>query len=169
LKLRPRIGYAWLSSNLGRNMILLKARAEHADTLTQIALAAKRHWQYPDRWIRRWEGVLTITPEYVIRHPTFAAVVEAELVGFCAIQIEASDAVLDHLWVLPPFMRRGIGRALFEHAENTARGLGAVRLRMVGDPHAEQFYRRMGATLYGREPASMEGEERFLPLLEKAL
>jgi len=27
----------------------------------------------------------------------------------------------------------------------------------------------MGAKLYGRESASMDGEERFLPLLEKAL
>ncbi len=150
-------------------MIVLRAKAEHAHALTKIAFAAKRHWQYPDNWIRRWEGALTITPDYIIQHPTFAAVVDGEFVGFCALQLEAGAALLDNLWVLPSFMRRGIGRALFEHAEVIARASGAARLKIVGDSHAEQFYSRMGATLYDRKTASMDGEERFLPLLEKAL
>ena len=150
-------------------MIVLRACAEHADALTKIAFAAKRHWQYPEGWIRRWEEALTISPEYISQHPTFVAVVSGELAGFCALQIEANDALLDHLWVLPSFMRRGIGRALFQHAEAMARANGAVRLKIEGDPHAEIFYSRMGAAVYGRQPASMDGEERFLTLLEKAL
>lgn len=153
----------------GPNMIVVRALAEHANALTTIAVAAKRHWQYPDSWIRRWEGVLTITPEYIRQHPTFVAVVDDELVGFCALQFETGDALLDHLWVLPSAMKRGIGRALFQYAEAIARASGAMRLKIVGDPHAELFYFRMGATVYGREPASMDGQERFLPLLEKAL
>ena len=150
-------------------MNVLRANAEHADALTKIAFAAKRHWQYPESWIRHWEGVLTITPEYIIQHPTFVAVVDGEFVGFSALQFKARDALLDHLWVLPSYMRRGIGRALFQHAERVARASGALRLRIVGDPHAEPFYSRMGAAFYGREPASMDGQERFLPLLEKVL
>jgi predicted N-acetyltransferase YhbS len=104
-----------------------------------------------------------------MKNPTFVAAVKDEMVGFGAIQIEGGDAVLDHLWVLPQFMGRGVGRALFQHAEGIARASGAARMRIVGDPHAEQFYSRMGATAYGREPASMDGEARFLPLLEKSL
>jgi predicted N-acetyltransferase YhbS len=150
-------------------MIVLRANAEHAAALTKIAFAAKRHWQYPENWIHRWREVLTITPDYIEQHPTFVAVVDDEFVGFCAAKIEAGEALLDHLWVLPAFMGRGIGRTLFRQAEEIARTSGAVRMRIVGDPHAEPFYSRMGATLYGREPASMEGEERFLPLLEKML
>ena len=150
-------------------MNVIRAAAEHADALTKIAFAAKRHWQYPESWIRRWEEALTITPEYIVQHPTFVAVVDGELVGFCALQFEAGDALLEHLWVLPSSMRRGIGRALFEHAERVARASAAVRLRIVGDPHAEPFYARMGAALCGRTPASMDGHERLLPLLEKAL
>jgi len=162
-------GRAWLSSIVGQNMVVLRASAEHADALTKIAFAAKRHWQYPERWIRRWRDMLTITPEYVSQNPTFIAGIDDETAGFYAVQIQSSEAVLDHLWVLPSFMGRGVGRALFQHAEEVARVSGACRLRIVGDPHTEQFYSRMGAKLYGRESASMDGEERFLPLLEKAL
>jgi GNAT superfamily N-acetyltransferase len=150
-------------------MKIAKACAEEADALTKIAFAAKRHWQYPESWIRRWQEALMISSEYVMEHPTFVAVVDDKLAGFCAVQLEPSEALLDHLWVVPSFMGRGVGRALFLHAEEIARASGAIGMKIVGDPHAEQFYSRMGATLYGREPASIDGEERFLPLLEKAL
>ncbi len=150
-------------------MKLVRACAEDAHTLTEIAIAAKSHWGYPPSWIRRWQEALTVTPHYVIGHPTYAAVLEGRVVGFYVLEFEGVDALLEHLWVLPPFMGRGVGRALFEHAELVARGGGAVRLRMEGDPHAEKFYTRMGATVYGWEPADMDGQKRFLPLLEKAL
>ena len=150
-------------------MNIRRACVEDADALTDVAVAAKRHWCYPENWIRQWQEALTITPEYVIENPTFVAAVDDEIVGFGAVQIEAGAAVLDHLWVLPQFMGRGVGRALFQHAEEIARASAAFRMRIVGDPHAEQFYSRMGATLYGREPASMDGEARFRPLLEKSL
>ena len=150
-------------------MTIARACAEDAEALTKIAFAAKRHWRYPESWIHRWRDALTITPEYISANPTFAAGVDREFVGFCAVQIVARDALLDHLWVLPSFMGRGIGCALFRHAEGIARISGACRMRIVGDPHAELFYSRMGATLCGRESASMDGEARFLPLFEKAL
>jgi len=77
--------------------------------------------------------------------------------------------VLDHLWVDPGMLRRGVGRALFEAAEQAARTAGARTLRLTGDPHAEGFYCRMGATVYAREPAPMDGHDRYLPLFEKTL
>lgn len=150
-------------------MNIERAVAGDAGTLTTIALAAKSHWGYPESWIRHWSDVLTITADYIGKHPTFVANVDRQKVGFCAIQLHGGDAVLDHLWVLPSAMRRGVGRALFQQAEESARAHGAVRLTITGDPHAEAFYCRMGATVYGREPAHMDGQERHLPLLAKAL
>jgi GNAT superfamily N-acetyltransferase len=150
-------------------MKITRARPEDADTLTDIAIAAKRHWGYPESWMRQWEVVLTITPEYITAHPTFVAVTDERIAGFCAVQLRPEEALLDHLWVLPTAMGNGIGRALFAHAEGVARQAGAARMSMVGDPHAEGFYRRMGATVHGHEPAHMDGAERHLPLLAKAL
>lgn len=150
-------------------MKIVRALPEDAAALTKVALAAKGHWGYPREWMRRWEGALTVTPEYIAANPTYAAVVDEEIVGFCALQVRSAEALLDHLWVLPVAMRKGVGRALFTHAEKIAREHGVVSLKIVGDPHAEGFYLRMGASLHGREDATINGQPRFLLLLEKAL
>ena len=54
-------------------MKIVRAGAEDAGALTEIAFAAKRHWDYPESWIRRWEEMLTIKPEYVVENQTFVA------------------------------------------------------------------------------------------------
>jgi predicted N-acetyltransferase YhbS len=146
-----------------------RARGDDAGALTDIAHAAKRHWGYPESWIRAWAAALTFTPDYIDTHPTFVAVKNDEIVGFCALILEPDGARLDQLWVLPKAMGGGVGRALFVQAETAARAAGATCLRIVGDPHAEGFYQRMGASGYGREPAPMDGRERFFPLLRKVL
>jgi len=35
-------------------MKIVRAKAEDAATLTEIAFSAKRHWRYPERWIAAW-------------------------------------------------------------------------------------------------------------------
>lgn len=150
-------------------MKIRRAQPEDAAALTQIALAAKRHWGYPESWITHWTEALTITPDYIGAHPTFVARTDDEIVGFYALKIQSAVAFLDHLWVLPTTMGQGVGRALFAHAEETARAAGVTCLKIVGDPHAEGFYVRVGAKVYGRELAIMEGHVRYLPLLEKSL
>lgn len=150
-------------------MKIVRVGPEDAAVLTGVAFAAKRHWGYPESWIHRWTDMLTVTPDYLETNPAFGASVDGTIAGFYALQFHATEAQLDHLWVLPPAMRRGLGRALFEHAEKTAREAGATTLKIEGDPHAEGFYHRMGAVVYGQRAAPMDGQERFLPLLKKVL
>lgn len=146
-----------------------RARDDEAGALTAIARAAKRHWGYPEAWVARWRDALTVTPAYVRGHPLFVAADEDRPRGFYALAMDGDKAVLDHLWIEPGWMGRGIGRELFSHAARTARGLGAARLEIDSDPHAEGFYLRMGARRVGQVPADVEGVRRMLPRLELAL
>jgi hypothetical protein len=45
-----------------------------------------------------------VTSDYVSTHPTYIAVADETIVGFCALQIHSEEALLDHLWVLPTAM-----------------------------------------------------------------
>lgn len=152
-------------------MEIRTARAIEASTLTAIAQAAKAHWGYPAAWLARWQPVLTLNPAFIAEHEVYVGVEGEELVGFYALGegAESGQMELEHMWVKPQWMGRGVGRTLFEHAAKTARALGATVLLIEADPHAAGFYERMGAHLIGERSYMMEAKARVLPLLALAL
>lgn len=156
-------------------MHIARAQPSDADALTHIAYAAKRHWGYPEEWLHAWRTQLTLTPDYLRQHATFVAVGDApdsRPLGFATFELPSAtaEARLEHLWVLPAHWGRGVGRALFARIDAAAREAGATSLTITSDPHAEAFYRRMGAVIYGWQPAPMEdAPARRLPLLVKSL
>ena len=149
-------------------MKIVRAAPELAETLTRIAVAAKRHWQYPERWIEIWTPLLTLTPEYVAANLTYVAVEGRSPAGFYALVLspDGTRAQLDHLWLSPEWIGRGLGRALFEHAAATARELGAIAVDIEAEPYAEPFYRHMGARRTGERSGRIEDQPRVLPLME---
>jgi GNAT superfamily N-acetyltransferase len=149
-------------------MEIVRATPDLAERLTQIALAAKRYWGYPERWIEIWTPILTFTREYVAVNPTYVAVAAGEPVGFYALMRSTAEprAQLDHLWLIPDWIGRGLGRKLFEHAVATARSLGAVVLDIEAEPFAEPFYRHMGARRTGERIGKVDDQPRVLPLME---
>jgi GNAT superfamily N-acetyltransferase len=146
-------------------MQIVRAQPEDAEALTEIAHAAKRHWGYPERWIESWRDTLTIRAEFVAANVAWLAMEDSRAVGFYVVTSEEDGLHLDHLWIVPSAMGRGIGRALFEHAVEQARGLGSHALKIESDPNAEGFYKRMGARRVGEAVTEIEGQRRQLPLL----
>jgi GNAT superfamily N-acetyltransferase len=155
-----------------------RALPVEADTLTAIALAAKRHWGYPEAWIELWRRELTYTPESFARLDIFCAEVDGHVVGVCSLGLDlpgappagtpagagdAGGAEIEGLWILPSHMRRGIGAALMAHAKDEARRQGARYLRIVADPYAVAFYERLGAGHVGSLASRPAGRE--LPVL----
>jgi ribosomal protein S18 acetylase RimI-like enzyme len=147
-------------------MEIVRATPEDADALTQIAHAAKRHWGYPERWIEAWRDILTMRPEFIAANVAHAAIENGRAVGFYLLTTEADGIHLDHLWILPAAMRRGIGRSLFKHAVEQAGNSGFRLIKIEADPNAEGFYQRMGARRVGVNMTKIDGRPRELPLLE---
>ena len=79
------------------------------------------------------------------RGGVFVAESAEGVVGFAAILPRADgDSELDALFVEPAMWHRGIGRALVEHCSVASKAAGAKSLHVVGNPHAEGFYRSCG-------------------------
>lgn len=152
-----------------RGIRIERARPRQAVELTAIAHNAKRHWGYPERWIRIWKKQLTVLPEFVAQNPTFVALRRRRAIGFCALRPWRSVVEIQHFWVRPEAMGFGVGRALFVRAVGAARRAGYSRLRIVSDPNAEGFYRQMGARRVGLSRSRLEGRWRELPVLYFAL
>ena len=150
-------------------MEINRAKPEDAETLTQIAHAAKRHWGYPEDWIESWRDVLTMRPEFIAGNSSYCAMEYDRPIGFYVLTNESDGLHLDHLWTLPEAMHRGIGRALLAHAVEEARRTGCSCLKIEADPNAEGFYTRMGAHRVGTRLSEVCGQRRELPLLELRL
>jgi GNAT superfamily N-acetyltransferase len=147
-------------------MKIVNAKPQDAAALTEIAHAAKRHWGYPESWIAAWRDILTMRPEFIAANVARVAIDEERMLGFYVLTTEPDGIRLDHLWVVPAAMGRGVGRALFEHAVAEARIRGFDSFKIEADPNAEGFYQRMGARRTGTAVSEVEGTRRELPLME---
>jgi GNAT superfamily N-acetyltransferase len=139
-------------------MEIVRAGPEDADTLRAICVAAKGYWGYPAEWMARWNERLRITPDYVGRNETFAAVENGLLIAWYALVLGWQKSLLDHLWVTPERIGTGVGRSLFLHALDRARQAGSNYMELEADPHAVGFYEHMGARQVGMVLGEMERE-----------
>jgi GNAT superfamily N-acetyltransferase len=142
------------------------ARADEAPQLSALALEAKAHWGYPADAMRSWKAQLEVTADDIACKAVYVVEVENAIVGFYSLAMSGPARELDNLWVLPAFMRLGIGRALLNHALRLAARSGARTVMVDADPHAESFYLACGGIRYGALPAPIQGEaERVRPQL----
>ena len=82
----------------------------------------------------------------------FVAELDEVVVGFAAIlPRDDGDSELDALFVEPAVWRRGIGRALIQRCCLAATAAGCRSLRVVGNPHAEAFYRSCDFEVVGTQ------------------
>lgn len=142
---------------------------EEAEKLTQIALAAKRHWGYPERWIEIWTPQLTYDADYFVQNESWAAELDQGPVAFYTLLEKDSAAWLENLWVVPELIGKGIGRELFLHAVDLARWRGYTLLQLEADPNAAGFYEKMGMHKIGERKSDVEGQPRALPIMEMML
>ena len=145
------------------NLHIRRAVPAEAGLLTEIAHAAKRHWGYPENWIRQWKSDLTITPQFIATNEMYVAMYGEVIAGCCAIAFSESLVELEHMWIRPEHMGSGVGRALFSYVKERAASLEVPALEISSDPNAEGFYKRMGATRIGEVRSQIEGQSRVLP------
>ena len=77
-----------------------------------------------------------------IRDFEFFVAEEQEIVGFSILNLEGAE--LNAIYLHPAATARGIGRSLFEHAENIAREASLSELKLKSTTNAVGFYRACG-------------------------
>jgi GNAT superfamily N-acetyltransferase len=149
------------------SLVLRPARPDEADALTDLCRAAKRHWGYPEEWMAEWNEDLRVTPEAIRGQVIRVGEYGGERAGFFGLRLDEEGVWhLEHLWVAPGKIRRGLGQILFAAAVAEARERGIRELRIKSDPNAEPFYLKMGAVRADTEEYLLLGRHRReVPLL----
>jgi GNAT superfamily N-acetyltransferase len=141
------------------------ARPEEADALSALCKRSKAHWGYDAEFMRLSGASLTISAALIESGRVLVAD-DGRLLGIASLD-PLVDGVWDllHMFVDPRAIGRGVGRELFAAICELARSNGATTLSIMADPHAEAFYRRMGAVRAGDAPSDAVPGRR-LPMLE---
>jgi GNAT superfamily N-acetyltransferase len=140
-----------------------------AFALIQIALSAKRHWGYPERWMELWKPELTFDSAYFEVNESWAAELDGQPVAFYTLIDKKGVAWLENLFVTPEFIGQGIGKRLFLHATELARLRGYKKLQLEADPNAAGFYEKMGMYQVSERKYELDGQPRILPCMEMKL
>ncbi len=152
---------------------ICRAKPDEHRELTEIAFAAKRHWNYPEEYFALWKNELTISEAYIRNRAVYSVRDDEKRVGFYSIVANPDDFYagevlvekgwwLEHMFVLPEFHRRGIGRQVIAHVKNLAVELGVAELFIFVDPFARGFYDRVGAVFLYDAKSSIPG--RMIPV-----
>ena len=139
-------------------MVIRAARPDEAAELSALAWRSKQYWGYSSEVMRGWSAALHISAVDIAAHATYAAEEDGELVGCYALMKAQPAWQLEHFWVDPGRMGRGIGRALVEHAIGIARQGGVKSIAIDADPNAEAFYLACGAKRVGEIAAPIPNE-----------
>jgi len=140
-----------------------KANDDEAEKLTEIAIASKKYWNYPESWFEEWSDVLNISPETIHNLDIWVAENDSSPFGFVGISVSDSVAELEHLWVHPDYMSQGTGKSLFKKVIDYCQCNGVKKIRIESDPNAQGFYEKMGAHQVGF--VESKPKPRKLPVL----
>jgi GNAT superfamily N-acetyltransferase len=149
-----------------RVLKIVRACVQDSALLREICIQSKGYWGYPDHLMSQFARSAIITRESMARDLVYKACLEASTVGWYRLLPQTPIAILDDLWVLPEFIGRGIGRALFQHAVIQAQSLGALAIELDADPNALPFYECMGCSVIGQ---SLSEWERYIPRMQYTL
>ena len=144
--------------------VLGPLRNDELAQASALCLRSKAHWGYDAAFIEACRDELSLTPEDLVEGLVVAARAAGRILGVAQLCRSGSGWELEKLFVDPPAMGGGVGRALFDWAVAKVAHLGGTRIAIAADPDAAPFYRRLGATDAGRiSSGSIPG--RSLPLL----
>ncbi|WP_346355356.1 GNAT family N-acetyltransferase [Azotosporobacter soli] len=134
-----------------------KAQEEDAEILTRISFAAKRHWSYPEECFAIWKDELTITPAYIRKNTVLIAEADGETVAYASVVSEGDESCLQHVFVLPLCIGKGIGSKLVTEMKKICAAQAIACLTIFSDPHAQGFYDKIGARYVDEFPSNIPG------------
>ncbi|GAC15659.1 GNAT family N-acetyltransferase [Aliiglaciecola lipolytica] len=168
-----------------------KAALNQAASLTKLAMLSKSYWGYDAEFMQLAAQELLVT-EQALLSPLFDYQIAINpynvIEGFCALSFQPQLSTkckaslkldnadfetetifeLEALFVDPSSFRKGVGKALFKHAIDTAEQLNCNRILIQSDPYALDFYLKQGCEQIGLSQSnSIAG--RTLPQLQFTL
>ena len=153
------------SNKLDFDLIIRDAALSEAKYLSDLSSRSKAYWPYDEEYLRQVALMTHVTENDILSWHFRIAEVDENVLGFSGVVSVKGEYMLDHLWIEPAYIGKGIGKALFKDAVKCAKKMGWTKFTIAADPYAEKFYLKQGAKRIGERESKIK-PGFFLPLLE---
>ena len=144
------------------DLIINQPSPDEYQELTDLLLASKNYWGYPDEWFDLWQE--EVTAEDIEKREFYVGRLAGEIIFYYSIHhLQGTEYELEDCFVTPNHIGQGYGRVIFDHLLDQLQKRGCTELKIISDPNAAGFYKQMGAVHTGYHPSLPEG--RKLPIL----
>jgi maltose O-acetyltransferase len=155
--------------------MIRQAKINEFKILTTISFSSKAYWKYPAKYFDIWNDELTITPKYIETNTVYVYEIKNKILGYYSIvelkeNLKVSKTIihkgfwLEHMFLLPGYIGRGIGTKMFTHIREICLLKGILKLGILADPNAKGFYEKMGCQYLDEFPSTIPN--RTTPWLE---
>lgn len=157
--------------------MIRRAREGESNVLTSISFASKAFWGYPEEYFVQWAGELTLSERYIRDNDVFVYEDDGLVIGYYSlvengghIEIDGisleQGTWLDHFFIEPDSIGRGIGSSLFAHLRQRCLLKHVSAVRILADPYSRGFYEKMGCRYQGEYPSTIARRTTPYLLLE---
>ncbi|MBZ0282826.1 MAG: GNAT family N-acetyltransferase [Anaerolineae bacterium] len=144
--------------------VIRRAQPGEAALLTNITYGSKAYWGYDEVFMAIARPLMAISAEQIRNNCIYILEIGEQAAGYYSLEKPEGEAItLENLFIDPAFIGKGCGEELLRHALEQAKAMGYRIVELVSDPHAEGFYRKMGAMRTGETPGATPG--RMLPTM----
>jgi streptomycin 6-kinase len=117
---------------------------------------SKAHWGYDENFMNTFMEKFGMDAGYIKKNTVKLLSIHGKTTGFYGFSVHPDGSLeLDHFFLHPEYIGKGMGRMLWNASCNTARELGATHFVLWCDPNAESFYLRMGCEKIGEKKSPM--------------
>lgn len=146
-------------------MQITKAIPKDSETLTQLTIASKSHWNYSEKQITSWLPDLSISENYIATNQVYKLVENEVVLGYYSFLISDAEIELDNLFVMPIYIGKGYGKKLMLDFLKRIQEINVKKIVLYADPNVEAFYKHDGFKTIGKK--ATKETNRFLPIMEK--
>ncbi|MGG3865283.1 GNAT family N-acetyltransferase, partial [Aneurinibacillus aneurinilyticus] len=146
-------------------LMIRRASKEDANALSELSFRSKAYWGYNDAFMKACREDLKVTEEDINLSHVYVLEVYGKVVAFYSLVYDKEGAELRNFFVDPIGIGKGYGKYIWKHLIETAKCLGIEQFFIHSDPHAEGFYKKMGAMRIG-EVQSTVFPDRKLPFMQ---
>ncbi|MGL1887850.1 MAG: GNAT family N-acetyltransferase [Reichenbachiella sp.] len=145
---------------------IAKATQSDSERLTTISFTAKEYWNYPQHYIDVWSDELTITSLYVETNIVYKYTLNGSIVAYYSLvnideDLEYKNDVLpkglylDHMYIMPEAIRKGIGTIMFQHLIEYCKSLHISEFGILSDPNSKDFYMKLRCEFIKEFPSNI--------------